>query len=954
MAKIARQADQNGAAYVNEFSETPDILIDNFNLRDTRSIRVITLHTKRGQKPMAILFLGFSQELRDEVQEDESLTTLLQHSSLVLENLWLLGRYRAVIKIGQKLNRKLNTYRDLFDKLREEVASIIDTSYFFMLAVHQPQSDTLDRYFSIEEGNPVVQLNIQLDGASEVVIKKGQSLKTFNLGQDKSWKVDHVDLLGKAKPDSKSVIFEPLIFRGVVLGLITVQNPEPNAYDEEDVRIMKLLGNQVALALSNLRLFMYLETLNDVGQRLTENLTSEDLLENVAEEVRKATHADIITLYPYLPAENRFAQPVYAGDLRNTEFLQPTILADNIAWLTLKLGKPVWAKDSSKLYAHLGGDPKKREGNFEEREEIASTAALGLRIGDEDVGVMFANFRVRQRFPASQQQLILGLAHYAAIAIKNYRKYTALNQRRYDDLVALQKIDRQMRLTPRLKQIMRPILKGAVSRIPAADESAILLYNQRTGELETAASVGKNRRAYKNLALPVQNGSGISVWVYQNKLPVRVDYVKTDPQWRDIYYSVFSDTLSEMDVPLIDEDQVVGVISFESKREKAFTQEDQDFSVTLAGQAVLAIKNAQLYEQAEFARKELETLQDVAQEITIQEGDPETVMQLILKKARVLLGAEMGALQLYDGIRPGKVYLSEANTPSGEPIINTLEPRDNEQLVKLGIVQRVAVTREPHITKDDAVNDPYYEGSPNFHSEITVPLISRSDELIGVLDLESPRLYAFSDDDLKVLEAFARQAVIAIQYAQVYSRALSESERFRLLAEAGSDLGELTDIKQLPEAYRIILRKVSEFNNGEILIRRFDEPTQELVLEDVLNPQPLHPPKSIPIDKGINGQVARERKTIVVPDLRDPPKGIAEPVYDDASVRTLAVTPIQFQKTRYYGNLVLSHGRAHSLGPSDVSLLQGLAQQLAITIHRLEMVQARMEAEQQAKDLELV
>jgi signal transduction histidine kinase len=215
-------------------------------------------------------------------------------------------------------------------------------------------------------------------------------------------------------------------------------------------------------------------------------------------------------------------------------------------------------------------------------------------------------------------------------------------------------------------------------------------------------------------------------------------------------------------------------------------------------------------------------------------------------------------------------------------------------------------------------------------------------------------LYAFSDDDLKVLEAFARQAVIAIQYAQVYSRALSESERFRLLAEAGSDLGELTDIKQLPEAYRIILRKVSEFNNGEILIRRFDEPTQELVLEDVLNPQPLHPPKSIPIDKGINGQVARERRTIVVPDLRDPPKGIAEPVYDDASVRTLAVTPIQFQKTRYYGNLVLSHGRAHSLGPSDVSLLQGLAQQLAITIHRLEMVQARMEAEQQAKDLELV
>ena len=156
LTEIARQSNKNGERYVSEFSDPPDILIDSFNLRDTRSIRVITLHTKRSQKPMAILFLGFSHERRDEVQEDESLTTLLQQSALALENLWLLGRYRAVIEIGQNLNDKINSYRELFDKLREEVASIIDTSYFFMLAVHQPQSNTLDRYFSIEEGKPVV------------------------------------------------------------------------------------------------------------------------------------------------------------------------------------------------------------------------------------------------------------------------------------------------------------------------------------------------------------------------------------------------------------------------------------------------------------------------------------------------------------------------------------------------------------------------------------------------------------------------------------------------------------------------------------------------------------------------------------------------------------------------------------------------------------------------------
>lgn len=954
LGEMGLLAIKNELDYLTEFPKPPDVFVDGFGLANTGSIRVITLRTRRERAPMAVLFLGFRSGVPLDADGERDPSALVLQACSVLENIWTLGRYRAVIKIGQTLNRKLSGYRDLFGKLREEVAGIIDTSYFFMLAVHKPQSNLIDRYFSFERGNTVVQLDMKVDGACKAVIKSGHSLKSFHLSHDKSWKVEHVDLFPNAKPQTESVIFEPLIFRGEVLGVLTVQKLERNGYDEEDIRIMKLLSNQVALALSNLRLFNYLETLNEVGQRLTKDLTSEDLLKDVAEEVRKATHADIITLYPYLPSEDRFVQAVYSGDLRKTEFLQPTVLADNIAWLTLKLGKPVWAKDSTKLYAMLGGDPAKREGDFEAREEIRSTAALGLQIGNEAVGVMFANFRVKQRFPASQKQLILGLANYAAIGIKNYRKYTALNQRRYDDLVVLQMIDRQMRLTPGLKEIMSPILEGAVSRITAADESAIVLYNHRTEQLETAASTGSRSKAYENLNLPVHNGKGLTVWVYKNRLPVRVGNVKTDLEWRDIYYPVISDTLSEMDVPLIDEDQVVGVISFESKKENAFTKEDQEFIETLAGQAVLAIKNAQLHEHAELARKELETLHDVAQEITIQEGDPDRVMQLILKKARVLLGAEMGALQLYDGIRPGNVYLSEEDTSEGEPIIKMWKPGDSEEPVKLGIVQRVAETRRSHITDEDAAKDPHYEGSPDYHSEITVPVMSREDDLIGVLDLESPRFYAFTPNDLKVLEAFARQAGIAIEYAQVYSRAVSESERFRLLSEAGSDLAELTDINQIPQAYRVVLKKVSEFNDGEILVRRFDETSQALVLEDVLNQRPTPPPQSIPTSKGINGQVAHDRETIVVHDLRNIPEGIAEPVYDDASVRTLAVTPIQFQATRYYGNLVLSHEKPHSLSRSDISLLEGVAQQLAITIHRLEMVQARREAEQQAKDLELV
>lgn len=953
LESIALEAIENKERDDTEFSESPAVSLGEFNLQDTSAVRAVALRTQREQEPLAVLYLGFGQLRQLAPDEEAALSALVAQSSSILESVWLLGRYRSIISIGQKLN-KVGNHRELFEILNQEVAGIINTSYFFMLAVYLQQTNTLNRYFSLNKGKTIVQVGVELEGACETVIQNGRSLKSFHLSTDINWDVKHVDLVGGKMPNPESVIFEPLIFRGEVLGVLSVQYPQAHAFDEEDVRIVKLLGNQVALALSNLRLFKDVETLNEVGQRLTQKLSSEELLKEVADEVREATSADIITLYPYLPADDRFGDPVYSGELRKPEFLEPTMRTDNIAWLALRRkGQPAWAQDSTELYAMLGGDAEKREGEFETREEISSTAAVGLQIGIDAVGVMFVNFRRPQQFRANQQNLILGLANYAAIAIKNFRKYTAANQRHFDDLVALQKIDRQMRQTPMLDDIMRAILDGAVSRIPNADESSILLYNSRTGELDTAASIGTTTTMYENLSLPVNEGKGITVWVYQNKKPKRVDNVKTDPEVREIYFPVISDTLSELDFPLMDEDEVAGVISFESKKEKAFTKEDEEFISTLAGQAVLAIRNAQLYEMAETARQELETLHDVAQKITLLRSDPEEVMHFILKKARVLVGSEMGALQLYDGIRPGKVYLSEEDTEDGEPIVKTIEPRGTELEVKLGIVQHVAVTRNPYITEGDAVNDPYYKGDHVWHSEIAVPLISRDDELIGVLDLESPRLDAFDNNDRKVLETFARQAVIAIQYAQFYSLARTESKRFQLLSEAGRDLGELTEIEQITEAYDIVVNKVLEFSDGEIILRSFDEATEELVLERVLNQRQTPPQVRISKNEGINGQVARERRTIIVNDLSDPPEGVVKPIGDDTNIHTLVITPILF-KSRYYGNLVLSHEKAYSLSDADVLLLQGLAQQLAITIHRLEIVQGKMEAEQQNKDLELL
>ena len=280
------------------------------------------------------------------------------------------------------------------------------------------------------------------------------------------------------------------------------------------------------------------------------------------------------------------------------------------------------------------------------------------------------------------------------------------------------------------------------------------------------------------------------------------------------------------------------------------------FLVTLAGQAVLAIKEAQLYEEAEEGRRSLRVLHEVTKEIIAQRGDSERVMRFILSQARRLIGAEGALFQQYDGGAPGKYYVDSSDRETLNSLIQ--QPGGYE----LGIAHHVASTKTPYTTiGSNAQDDPYYRGSPIIRSEAAVPLLTEQGILIGVLDLESPRLFAFDEGDEKVLTLFAELAVVAIKNAADYARAREEAQRFQLLSEAGSELAEIIEFTDLESAYQIVIAKVGEFSDGEVVIRRYDPVTEELMLVAAGPARFSKIVKRISKSEGINGQVARELRT---------------------------------------------------------------------------------------------
>ena len=271
-----------------------------------------------------------------------------------------------------------------------------------------------------------------------------------------------------------------MLLRDECLGVLSIQHSLPEAYGQEDLFILQLLANYIALALHNTHLYESLNQLNETGQLLTMQLQLEQTLQATANKIRDATQADIVLLYPYDLTHQRFSLPPFlAGSLSAspTELMSPERPNDIVA-LALRHEEPIFAKKSAEIYSILQRNVRIRHDNFQQRENINSTAVVPLQAGDERVGVIFVNFRQTQRFEFSQKLFIEGLTHYAAIAIKNAQTFGSLSLRRIRELEILQHIDSELNRSLELKSVLNTLLKLSYEQVKS-DGASILLFNPR-------------------------------------------------------------------------------------------------------------------------------------------------------------------------------------------------------------------------------------------------------------------------------------------------------------------------------------------------------------------------------------------------------------------------------------------------------------------------------------------
>jgi len=291
---------------------------------------------------------------------------------------------------------------------------------------------------------------------------------------------------------------------------------------------------------------------------------------------------------------------------------------------------------------------------------------------------------------------------------------------------------------------------------------AILLLNEKTQELRFRFQVGYPKDVAEKIRIKV--GEGVTGLAAQRREALLVDDVTTDAR----YISGVPNVRSELAIPLIVKNRLIGVIDIESPQPNHFTEEHKRLLTLIGSRMAVGIENARLYTRSTQQARTLVLLNEIARELTSILNLDELLKRIAELLSR-LIDYQMFSILLLDS--------------TGEKLQHrfSLRFRENIQLkhdipIAQGLVGYATQQRQAVLVPDVKKDPRYIELNPETRSELAVPLIYKG-KVIGVIDLEHTRRGFFTDEHRRTVTTLAAQIAIAIENAQLYEQIASQEQR---------------------------------------------------------------------------------------------------------------------------------------------------------------------------------
>lgn len=500
----------------------------------------------------------------------------------------------------------------------ERTGDLILSTVLRLLRVRRAVLHTLDRsgqrlvsVAAAGEGDPARWLGQEFPaqaGVSGLAVAERRPVWSSDLLGDPRIRLVHWARQLLLDEDHRAGVAAPLIARGEVLGTLFLGDRAGRVFTEDDLRVLSAFADHAAVALENARLHAralarvaQLSGLVEVSRAVTQTLDYRGVVRTVLEAAETLLPDSAGSLWEFLPD---------AGELRLLEmrgFKNPAGRPDR-----QRLGEGVIGgvavTRAPAVVTDLLEDDRVLFKAWLADERLVSSVVLPLLHAGELYGALHLSTRSRHEFTADEMGFLESFAAQAAAAIANARLYARAEQGRREAEV-LAELTRGINASLDLGTVLHRVAEAA-RELCQADLARIALRKPGSEEMGFHYWAGTFHAAYRDTV--IEPGKGLGGQVLLTGKPFRTDDYANDPRITKDYVDAArgEGLLAVMGVPIRADGHIRGLLFVDSRSQRSFSDAEEAVLLRLADHAAVAVHNAQLYEQAQRARADLEAAQE--------------------------------------------------------------------------------------------------------------------------------------------------------------------------------------------------------------------------------------------------------------------------------------------------------------------------------------------------------
>ena len=589
----------------------------------------------------------------------------------------------------------------------------------------------------------------------------------------------------------RTVLGVPMLRDGELIGVITINRQEVRPFTDKQIELVQNFAAQAVIAIENTRL------LSELRESLQQQTATADVLkvigsspgelepvfEAMLQNATRICEAKFGTIFRY---DGEFLHWVAGVDTppallefqkeRGPYLPESGTLLDRVLQTREVVHSPDYAAEPTRGHAAtLGG--------------ARSTVAVPMLKDSELVGAIIIYRQEVKAFTDKQIELVKAFAAQAVIAIENTRLLNQLRQRT-DDLS--ESLEQQTATSEVLKVIsstpgeLEPVFTAMLENATRICEAKFGVLYQSEGDGLRAVAMHDAPQPYveERRRDPIIRPAPATALgrALAAKQPVQIADVLNEPHYFDVpsgYSAVLLIKLSGartvLAVPMLKENELIGAIVIYRTEVRPFSDKQIELVKNFAAQAVIAIENTRLLSELRQRTDDLTELleqqtatSEVLKVISSSPGELEPVFNAMLANATRICEAKFGVLYL----REGGAFRAAVTTPNAPP--EYVKARKPELLLNPppdGPLRRITATKQVVQIADLSKLQSYLERHPftvaavelgRFRTALGVPML-KDGEVVGAITILRQEVRPFTDKQVKLMENFAAQAVIAIE-----------------------------------------------------------------------------------------------------------------------------------------------------------------------------------------------